>query len=289
MEILSGKSMRGELSAHRLDHRWRAGCIDLMPGKVWLVRQHRIMHPPAPHAIACGQLRARARGGGASDVRQHGDISQSRIALRPFFEQRVLVKLLHVAGTPVELHLSRHVPFEHVPCNRFDRRESGSTRDENQRPRIIAIGELAERAFDAQERSGSELSEQPARKPAARRKPHVELQLLAVMWRAGNRKAPPPSLFQQNVHILSRDESQRLDSRQPQRHLHHIHREALERVDPARQRLDLHFSNACDHARFDRQVRNRARLAEKHIACARIVFGQPERTHAMEIHNIAVQ
>ncbi len=97
------------------------------------------------------------------------------------------------------------------------------------------------------------------------------------------RRRPPSS---STSRYCPAPEMKRLDGRQPQEHLHHIGRKAIQARDPARQSFDLRLRRVDDDARLDLQIRTRARLTQQHVALCGFLCREPCRS-AVWIVNFA--
>jgi hypothetical protein len=101
----------------------------------------------------------------------------------------------------------------------------------------------------------------------------VQLDEVVVVRRTGDGETASLAAGQQHIEVLSGVKAQPLDRGQPQQYLHDIGGEQVETRDARRERLDLDVGYARDEPRFDREVRQCARLAQENVSAA-LLFGR---------------
>ena len=145
--------------------------------------------------------------------------------------------------------------MQHVLDDRLDRREAGAAGDEDDRlVGVLAQVERAERAFEAQDLAPLVRREQRIGEEPARRVPDVQLEQLVGVRRRREREAAPVAVLQQEVDVLAGEVLQPLVRRQLELDDRDVGRRLVDRLDAARQPLDLDVARAADLAHLDDEI-----------------------------------
>jgi hypothetical protein len=109
---------------------------------------------------------------------------------------------------------------------------------------------------------------------AAGHVPHVQLDLVGRVRRAGHRVAAARAVLQDQLDELAGEELQPLVGGQLQAHHRHVRGDALDRRDPARHLADRHVAGRGDHPRLDDEVAGRLRAAQQREAALGLLGAQ---------------
>ena len=151
--------------------------------------------------------------------------------------------------------------------NRLDRRKTGATSEQHNRPRaVLAQEKRAERRFDAQDVAlldrRFERAEQPIGKYTSRCAPDMQFDQMICMRRGRDRILAARAVLQNEIQILAGTKLQSLVGRQLQRDHRDVGRGPFDLGDARRHLANRNIAEAGQLALFDHDIAQRTRRAK---------------------------